>query len=349
MTQAKTTNRHDFAYTIGVIRTLETLLLNSNEVERMTLAKNAEEAFRIFDEMDYADNTAGIKSASDFHKVLTEGLMDIKQRLSDITPNKRVLNIIFFNYDFHNIKTMIKAKLSGKTYEEISELISDLGAIKVAALREFIFEESNTAFNLDEKSELFIKGHIKAVQVLFTKEDENPQVIDLYLDEKLMEIIHEIAKDFNSPYLVNYVKKLVDLTNIRLFFRMKLQEKDFELFKIAFLQNGNLPRQKFEAAYNLKLDEFGEVMKSTDFGRLVETGLKHYQEEKTLIYLEKEIENYLTSYIKQAKQMAFGPEPLIAYFLAKKNNALIIRMIMISKLNNVDPEEIKTRLRNIYA
>lgn len=349
MAYAKTTNRHDFAYTIGVIRTLETLLLNSNEVERMALAKDAEEAFRIFDEMDYADNTAGIKSASEFQHVIKEGLVDIKQRLSEITPNKKVLNIIFFNYDFHNIKTMIKAKFSGKTYEEISNLISDLGAIKPEALKEFIFEGNNTFFSLDEKSELFIKEHIKAVQKLFKKEDENPQVIDLYLDEKLMEIIYEIAKDFNSPYLISYLEKLIDLTNIRLFFRMKLQEKAFELFEVAFLHNGKVPLQKFKTAYSQRLDEFGEVMKSTDYGRIVESGLKHYQEEKTLIYLEKEAENHLTSYIKQAKQMAFGPEPLIAYFLAKQNNALIIRMLMISKLNNIDPEEIKGRIRDIYA
>ncbi|GAG29441.1 unnamed protein product, partial [marine sediment metagenome] len=44
-----------------------------------------------------------------------------------------------------------------------------------------------------------------------------------------------------------------------------------------------------------------------------------------------------------------GPEALIAYFLAKKNNALIIRMILINKLNAVDPEEIRIRLRKLYV
>jgi V/A-type H+-transporting ATPase subunit C len=89
-------------------------------------------------------------------------------------------------------------------------------------------------------------------------------------------------------------------------------------------------------------------MKLTAYAKIVETGYKHFENEKTFIYLEREIENYLTEFIKKAKLIPFGPEALIAYFLAKKNNALIIRMIMVNKLNNVDPEEIRTRLRTLY-
>ena len=47
--------------------------------------------------------------------------------------------------------------------------------------------------------------------------------------------------------------------------------------------------------------------------------------------------------------MIYGPEPLIAYFLAKKNNALIVRMILVNKLNKIEPEEIKDRLRDLYV
>ena len=75
-------NKYDFAYSVALIRTLETLLLNENEVERMMLAKDAMDAFRILNEFDYADNKAGIESPSDFQKVIDEGLMDIKEILT---------------------------------------------------------------------------------------------------------------------------------------------------------------------------------------------------------------------------------------------------------------------------
>ena len=341
-------NKYDFAYAVGVVRALESMLLNENEVERMVLAPNSKEAFRILNEFDYADNKAGIEDPANFQKVITEGLLDIKENLDQITPSKNILNILWFYYDFHNIKTMVKAKLSGKTFEEIEHIISRMNSIPVEALKTFIFEEQNAMFGLDdEETENYIKAKIVKVQKLFEKE-ENPQIIDLYLDQKLMKIIRNIAKDSGNDFLIEYMKKLIDLTNIKLFFRMKSQEKDDHLFEIAFIWRGSIPYARFKEAYKHALSDFPEAMSATSFGDLIADGYKAYEEEKTFIQLEKQIENHLIEYIKRAKLTPFGPEPLIAYFLAKKNNALILRMIMINKLNEIDPEEIKTRLRKLY-
>ena len=157
-----------------------------------------------------------------------------------------------------------------------------------------------------------------------------------------------LAQDSGSKFLVEYLKKRIDLTNIRLFFRMKAQDKDIDLFELAFLWNGEISFSRLKEAYKHKLTEFPELMKGTKYAKIIEAGHKHYEDERTFIYLEKEIENHLTDFIKQAKLMAFGPEPLIAYFLAKQNNALIIRMILIHKLNKIDPSEIQKRLRQLY-
>ena len=86
------TNKHDFAYSVALVRTLETLLLNDNEVERMVLAADPKDAFKILNEFDYADNKAGIEDVSDFQKVIDEGLIDIKEILSKVTPDQRILN-----------------------------------------------------------------------------------------------------------------------------------------------------------------------------------------------------------------------------------------------------------------
>lgn len=348
MTHVKQTDKHDFAYSVAFIRTLETMLLNENEVERMTLAKNAQEAFKILNEFDYADNKAGIENPSEFQKVIAEGLVEIKEMLVKATPNQRILLILWLNYDFHNIKTMLKAKLSDKTYEDVEHLLSKMGKIPLDALKAYIFEDTERLFGLDDTIELYIKKKIKKVQALFEKENKNSQVIDLYLDQKLMKILYGIAKDSGNTFLIEYIKKLIDLNNVKLFFRMKSQKKEADLYEIALLWNGNVPTTKFKDAYKHNLSDFPEIMKATAYAKIVETGYKHYEEEKTFIYLEREIENYFTEYIKSAKLIAFGPEPLIAYFLAKINNALVIRMIMVNKLNNIEPEEIQKRLRKLY-
>lgn len=344
----KTVSKYDFAYSVALVRVLETLLLSENEVERMVLAPNAKEAFRILNEFDYADNKLGINNPADFQKVLNEGLIDIKERLSEITPDQRVMQILWFFYDFHNIKTMVKAKLSGKTYEEIESILSPMGAIPVNSLRIFIFGETDAPFNISERSEIYIKRRIKKVIELFEKV-KTPLAIDLYLDQKMMKMIFNIAKDSKNAFLIKYVQKLIDLTNIKLFFRMKSQDKDLDTYEMAFLWNGTIPYAKFRDAYKNNLSDFPEAMRSTPYAAIIIDGLKHFDEEHTLIHLEKLVEDHLTVYIREAKLTPFGPEPLIAYFLAKKNNALIMRMILVNKLNGTDPDEIKVRLRKLYS
>ncbi|MFH1218649.1 MAG: V-type ATPase subunit [Candidatus Peregrinibacteria bacterium] len=340
------TDKHDFAYSVALIRTWETLLLNDNEVERMTLSKDASDAFRILNEFDCADNKSGIDSPAEFQKVVDEDLLEVIELLRKVTPDKRVLNIILHKYDFHNIKTLLKAKLSNKTLEEISHLLSNMGAIKKEALIKFIYEDENVPFNLSEQTETYLKKKIKKTIAQFEK-DQDPQKIDLYLDQKLMKITYGIAVDSKNKFLIEYVKKLIDLNNIKLFFRMKAQNKELELYSIAFLWNGTVPYAKFKDAYQHALSNVTEHIKGP-YAKLIETGLKHFEEEKTFIYLEREIENHLTEFIKRAKLIPFGPEPLIAYLLAKDNNAKILRMIMVNKLNSVAPEEIQKRLRTLY-
>ncbi|MBU1151785.1 V-type ATPase subunit [Patescibacteria group bacterium] len=343
-------DKYDFTYSVALVRTLENFLLNENEVERMVLAKSANESFKILNELDYSDNKVGINDVADFQEVINEGLIDIKTTLEKVTPNKRILQIIWLQYDFHNIKTLIKAFLSGKTFEDVKHLMNDLGTIPIESLKKFIFDNEIVApFYLEEITETYLKKKIKKVQELFEKEHKNPQVIDLYLDQKLMKIIFNIATDSKNNFLIRYVQKLIDLSNIRLFFRMKAQDKELETYEIAFLWNGNISFQKFQEAYKHKLSEFPETMKTSDYYKIISEGYKHYEAEKTFIFLEKEIENHLISYIKESKLIAFGPEPLIAYFLAKANNALSIRMILLNKLSNIEPEHIHEKLRDLYS
>ncbi|MBD3329946.1 hypothetical protein GF354_00275, partial [Candidatus Peregrinibacteria bacterium] len=323
------TKKENYAYSVALIRTLETMLLNDNEVDRMVLASNANDAFKILNEFDYSDNTEGITDPAKFQKVINEGIVEIKQTLDKICPDKNVLNILWFSYDFHNIKTMLKALLGGKSYEDIEDLISPLGAIAPEALRKFIFDEESAAFGLDEKMEEMIKEKIKKCKKLFEEEGKKPQVIDLYLDQKLIKAIYMTAIHSKNGFLIKYVKTLIDLTNIRLFFRMRSQNKNKHLFKIALLWRGSIPYKKFLSAYNGTLAEFTDEMSATPYSDLIKEGYAHFEKEKNFIELEKGIENYLTNYIKKAKQIPFGPEPLIAYYLAKKNNALILRMILI--------------------
>ena len=369
-----TAQNYAFAYSVGLVRTLETKLLNENEVERMMLAKDAKEAFKILNETDYADNKTGIENPADFQEVLSEGISDIKNILKKVSPSSQILNIVWLQYDFHNLKTLVKAKHTGKSYEEVKHLMSNLGGIKPKKLQSLVMDEEEVLLKIGEKEHAvaYLKKHIKKVETIW-EERKDPQAIDFYLDQKLVRMMYSFTINKQSyflseqlrpmirfsgtllkaqpeiTFLHRYMKKFIDLNNIRLFFRMKLQKKEYDWFFLAYFRDGNVPIGKYKDAYSKKLSEFPETMKHTQYGKLIEDGFKHFEEEGSLLYLETLIENKLTDHLKEAKQMAFGPQPLVSFFLAKLNNALVIRMIMVHKLNNVNPEEIRKRLRKLYV
>ena len=61
------------------------------------------------------------------------------------------------------------------------------------------------------------------------------------------------------------------------------------------------------------------------------------------------MENGLIDIVKPARMVVFGPEPLFGYIVAKERENKLLRIIMVSKLNNIPPDRIRERLRDIYV
>ena len=52
---------------------------------------------------------------------------------------------------------------------------------------------------------------------------------------------------------------------------------------------------------------------------------------------------------KESKYVVFGPEPLFTYLVAKEREINAVRMIMVSKINNISSDKIRERLRETYV
>ena len=120
-----------FAYLTGRIRALETTLLSENEVERMVDSKSAKDAFRVLNELTYADFLGDINKIEEFQKVIDAGLQETKTLIRKLSPYKWFLNILWYRYDIHNIKTLLKAKIMGKSFENVESILIGMGNIRI--------------------------------------------------------------------------------------------------------------------------------------------------------------------------------------------------------------------------
>ncbi|MFC1655513.1 V-type ATPase subunit [Patescibacteria group bacterium] len=336
-----------FAQSVSWIRVLETKLLNENELERMVLAKDAVDAYKILNETDYSTHIGDIEKVENFQDVINSGLKDTKELIKRIAPSNWVFNILWFRYDFHNMKVLLKAKHSGKEFDEVKDYCFHFGAIELVQLKKYILDGEDAGFGLEERYEKYLKESIKLAETDYLK-SEDPQLIDIVLDKRFCKIINEIAVKSGNEFLITLTKKYIDLKNIELFIRLKIQKREEELLEKGFICRGTLEKYRFLDAFRKDVSDFAESMRHTDYANIIRDAIKGYEEEKSFVKLDKLTYDHLTDYIQRAKRIAIGPEPVFAYFWAKKNNALVIRSIMVSKLNDIDPEQIRQLIRTLY-
>ena len=85
-----------------------------------------------------------------------------------------------------------------------------------------------------------------------------------------------------------------------------------------------------------------DLLRATPYEELAEN-------EENITELEKQADNFLIRYIKKAKYITFGIEPLIAYLIAKENEVKLARIVLTGKKSHLPPEVIKERLRDSYV
>ncbi|HHY46370.1 MAG TPA: V-type ATP synthase subunit C, partial [Firmicutes bacterium] len=92
-----------------------------------------------------------------------------------------------------------------------------------------------------------------------------------------------------------------------------------------------------------------DAFQSTDYAGMLLDGIKRYAEEGVLSKFERDSDNFLMEYLKGAKYIPFGPEPVISYLLAKENEVQTLRMLLIGKANGLPGAVIRERLRDTYV
>ena len=338
-----------FAYAIGRIRVLETKLLNANEVERMVGAKDAKDAYRILNETEYSSHLGDVDQIESFQEVINHGLLKAKNNLVQFSPNQRLLDIIWFRYDIHNLKTLIKGKEGDKPFEEIEPYLVPLGRVDLKTLRRYIYDnERSVGFGIDLVDEKRLMQAVDEAMRLYQAHNDS-QAIDLTLDKAFFELIFEIVESFHNSFLLDFVQKSIDLANLNAFLRIKLQDRSQELLKKVLIKHGKIDPNVLVESFKKDLNQFKNVLKNTDYAAEISEGIDYYQEHQSFTKLEKLCDDHRIEFIKNARNLSFGPEPLIAYFWAKKNNALVIRMIMVGKLSNLDQNLLRERLRALYV
>ncbi|MBC7088450.1 MAG: V-type ATP synthase subunit C [Tissierellales bacterium] len=332
-------DRMDFTQSVTRIRVMEKKLLDSVTIDKLVDAKDLDDVLRILQDTEYADAISKISDKKDTEKILSYELNKSFKEMQELSPDESIIDLLKLKYDYHNLKVMLKEYFMNS---DLSKMYIPIGTVDFEKLKAFFL--SSDYKNIPEKFREAINTVVKDYE-----EKKDPQRIDIILDKFYFEDLYDLAIKTEIEMIVNYVKDNIDFINILTALRLKKLDKDIQFLRDILIENGNIDPEEIAIIYLESPDNMVMKFKNSRISKWLKNGLETYNSSGRISAFEKSMDNHLINLIKESKTVVFGPEPIFAYLVAKEMEIKVLRIIMVSKLNNISPQAIRERLRELYV
>ena len=329
-------DRSKFIQSSTRLRVMEKELLKSENFIRASETDTLEDALRSLSDTVYNKYINKISSPTEYEYILKEELTRFYDELFDISPSKTPLRLITLKYFYHNLKVLIKEDIGKK---DLKDLYMNIGDFDLKEYRDALVKGNKRNKNIEL---------IQRVEEIY-EEKKDPQLIDIYLDNAYFTELLELAEKSQVDLFIKYAKDLIDFTNIRTLLRAKKQEKDVEFLRQIIIEGGNVRKETYLDLLNREVSSDTDAFKKLEIYKYIKEALDSFKERGNLSDFEREMDNYFIDLIKDVKYITYGPEVIFANVLAKEMEIKNLRIILVSKLNGLDSEFIREKLRDTYV
>jgi len=205
--------------------------------------------------------------------------------------------------------------------------------------------------NIKDSTELddFLESEEEKLVNLLDEIILEKDILEIFLEEKVPGKALEISQRTGYSFIHDYLRHKIDLANLKIFCRLKYSGAGKEKFEKLVLEGGFLDERililNFEAAFT----DVGERIQATPYRELWNRGVDSLEEKETFIDLERGIEDFMMTYLRKAKYIVFGPEPVFAYGLAKRRELSLLRFLGVGKLSEIPDQLLKQRMSATYV
>lgn len=347
-----------YEYATGLIRVLEKQLPDTTDFERMLGAKNADEALSVLRETIFSSVLAD-RSQEQYNEILEDGMLQLKNTLKKSLEENTLSNFLFIQYDFQNIKTLIKEKLFNIADENA---LSRLGLEQIEMLKTIIGQTFKNCSSSPQSSKpkkiklqkrraqepltILTQSIKQCIEKIAQIDNATPGQIGEIVDFEQQQTQKRLAFLIHSRFVNDLIKLRADFMNTKLLLRFtREKENTGSINNPFFLSGGRFLPQKLVDLYkndapimfhNLK--EIFEVYKITNVIRL-------FKEKIDLPQLELELDKAEFSFTKtRAQSASYGAAVIIGYFEAHRASIRNIRLIISGKLNRLSENALKERM-----
>jgi len=307
-------------------------------LDKLIEAEGTEEVLKILSAQGYNTSEVDPKDPHFYDSLVKREHTSLFKNLSKIVPDIKYFNFFLYTHDYLNIKALLKALCQGRD----TDIHSDSGSIPYELLKKAIVEK-----NYSILTQNMSEGIAEALKAY--SESMDPQTIDIILDKRCFMDMLNAAENSNSKFIIEYIRTYIDVTNLKNFLRLRKMGKDLGFAERVFSNGGSIKTEFFINLYNKKDDEVSSAFKGHKYESLITFGLSHLNKPGGLGAFELECENAIMDFVRKARYIAFGPEVVAGYIIAKETEFKNIRIIMAGKSAGLSSDKIRERLRKTYA
>ena len=327
----------DYIFATAHIRSEEKHLLTSEQFRSMTETKKIDEVCKVLQDAGYGTESNALNS-DNYEDILRETEKEIFEDIRSLSRENEVFDIFSYPADYHNIKVLLKSEFLGVNR---SDILMSSGTIPSDSMVAAVNERNKSAMTeymgraLDEA----IDNHART---------KDPQAIDFICDKYCFMDISRVAEKSENDFVKGYVRLWIDTINLRTFVRVRKMEQPWAYFAEVFIPGGNVDLQTFVSCYEEDIKQAAVRFEAYDIHKAIDEGGEAMIKEGTFTTLEKLCDDALMEFVKQAKYITFGLEPMIAYLISRQMEIKCIRVLMGGKAVGMDPQVIRERMRETY-
>ncbi len=317
------------------VHVMERRLLTRERMDRMIDAKDLSDAAKVLAECGYGELSEVTPSAVE--AMLADAQTALFQDLGAAVDDPAMLDVFRIQYDYHNVKVLVKAEALGQTQDR---LLLGGGRFAPDALAA-AFREGG----LDRYPQLFHEAISRARDALSASGD--PQLADFILDRAAFAELTRLTQASGSPFLRGYAAISIDSANLRAVVRSSRLGKGPDFLRQVLVSGGTVP---VEALASAREETLPALFRTGPLAEAAAAGAQLMAPGSgPLTDFERLCDDGVMTYLSAGRRIAFGQEPIMGYLYARQAEQTAIRTILSGRMAGLDGETIRRRLRRTYA
>lgn len=317
-----------YGFACGKVRVLEERVFSRGMYERLLDAATFADQRRLLSDTPYGRFLELADTADGVERALAEAVDGFYGFLEESSLPAPVVRFFRVRHDFEALRASLKSRALGVAFQEPGPF---LGTLDRAVFTGPV-EELPAPFGGVAAAALAGEGGPAALGA-----------IDAAVDRALFDELTRCAADSGSEFLEGLAATLVDTANVRGLIRARRSGLSAHEAEATLIPGGALSVERVGRLYVLPVEEIAARLAALPaFSDIPPEDIADPGR------LDVAVENAVVRYLRRARVVPVGPEPVIAYVFAREAEVAAVRTVLIGKLSGLSPELLRSRLRDLY-